>query len=162
MALKMLARAQVSSTCVLAGAAFTKANYNGTNTTIPAGAPIGVLGGSVAAIVGDYTAGAATLTAQPLGLFINDAAGAAWENAPAVASGKVGIVKGMASVEVDVFETQQAAASGVALVYVVGDLLYSSAAGLLTKEVSTSKAVIGVVTKVPTPSSPSLGVDMRI
>ena len=122
-----------------------------------------MLGGSVAAVSAglDYTVVPGTNQLRPVGLFVNDAAGAAFENSPAVASGKVAVMKAMASVEVDVYETRNAADTAD-LVYAVGDLLYCSAQGLLTKEVSTEGTVIGVCTKAPTTASPTLGLDMRI
>jgi hypothetical protein len=98
---------------------------------------------------------------MPVGLFVNDAAGAAFENSPAVASGKIAVMKAMASVEVDVYETRNAA-DNADLTYVVGNYLYGSAQGFLTNETTASAIVIGVVTKVPTTSSPTLGLDMRI
>jgi hypothetical protein len=102
-----------------------------------------------------------TTALQPVGLFVNDAAGAAFENSPAVASGKVAVMKALASVEVDVYETRNAA-NGADLTYAVGDLLYGSAQGFLTKETTASSVLIGVVTKAPSTSSPTLGLDMRL
>ena len=163
MALSILIRTQLNSIPELADVCFTKANYGvNTNATLSVETPKGVLGGSVAACSGDdYKAFPCDVDAMPIGLFVNDAAGAAFENSPAVASGKVAVIKGMASVEVDVYETRNAADSAD-LTYSVGDKLYSSAQGLLTNEESTSKEVVGIVTKVPTPSAPALGLDMRI
>jgi hypothetical protein len=163
MSLNILIRGQLSAIPKLADVCFTKDNLgDGTNTTMSVNTPRGVLGGSVAAIGGDYVAIPGSLTAMPYGLFVNDAAGAAFENAPAVASGKVTVMKALASVEVDVYETQTAANHAIALTYAIGDKLYSSVNGLLTNEVSTEATVIGVVTKVPTTASPTLGVEMRL
>jgi hypothetical protein len=122
-----------------------------------------VLGGSVAGISPglDYTAVPCTDTLRPIGQFVNDAAGAAFENSPAVASGKVAVIKGQPSVEVDVYETRDAADSAD-LTYAVGDLLYSSAQGFLTNETSTEGTIIGLVTKAPSVSSPTIGLDGRI
>jgi hypothetical protein len=77
------------------------------------------------------------------------------------ASGKVAVIKGQPSVEVDVYETRNAADSGD-LTYAVADLLYCSANGFLTNETSTDGTVIGVVTKAPSVSSPTIGLDGRI
>jgi len=163
MALNLLIRTQMSSICKLAEVGFIKDNYDENNTTVSIETPRGVLGGSIAAVCGDdYVAVPCDSDLQPIGLFANDAAGAPFENAPAIASGKVTVCKGMASIEVDVYESQTEANANVSLTYNVGDKLYSSANGLLTKEVSTSEVVIGIVTKTPSPSSPSLGLDMRI
>lgn len=168
MAMTVLIRGHRNSIPVLHDDCFTKANYDTPagfpNTTLGVNTPRGVLGGSVAAVsnaAGDYTVVPGTDTLAPIGLFLNDAAGAAFENSPAVASGKVAVMKGFASVEVDVYETRNAADSAN-LTYAVGDKLYCSAQGFLTKEASTEGTVIGICTKAPTVTSPTLGLEMRI
>jgi len=164
MALAILIRTQLNSIPVLSDECFTKQNYGvNTNTTLSVNTPRGVLGGSVAAVSAglDYTAVPMTTGLMPIGLFVNDAAGAAFENSPAVASGKVAIIKGQPSVEVDVYETRNAA-DGADLTYAVGELLYGSAQGLLTNETTASSVVIGVVTKAPSTASPTIGLDARI
>lgn len=164
MALTILIRTQLNSIPSLSDACFTKQNYGvNTNTTLSVNTPRGVLGGSVAGISPglDYTAVPCTDELVPIGLFVNDAAGAAFENSPAVASGKVAVIKGQPSVEVDVYETRNAADSGD-LTYAVGNKLYSSAQGLLTNETSTEGTVLGVVTKAPSVSSPTIGLDARV
>lgn len=164
MALTLLIRTQMNSIPELADTCFTKANYGVvTNDTLSVNTPRGVLGGSVAGISGglDYTVVPCTDELTPVGLFANDAAGAAFENAPAIASNKIAIVKGQASVEVDVYETRNAAATAD-LTYTVGEKLYCSAQGFLTNEVSSNGTVIGVTTKAPTTVSPVLGLDERI
>jgi hypothetical protein len=165
MALTILIRGQLDSIPVLADICFTKQNFGigVVNTTLSVNTPRGVLGGSVAALSAglDYTVVPMTTGLMPVGLFVNDAAGAAFENSPAVASGKIAVMKAMASVEVDVYETQRADDSNV-LFYAVGDYLYGSAQGFLTKEQVASSIVIGVLTKVPTIASPTMGLDMRI
>jgi hypothetical protein len=165
MSLTILIRTQLSSIPVLTDACFTKLNYGanaGGNSTLSVNTPRGVLGGSVAAVSPglDYTVVPGTTTLQPVGLFVNDAAGAAFENSPAVASGKVAVIKGMASVEVDVYETNETNAAPIA--YAVGDKLYSSAQGLLTTTDAGTQTVIGIVTKAPSTASPTLGLDERI
>lgn len=169
MSLTILIRTQLNAIPVLADVCFTKQNYGvNTNATLSVNTPRGVLGGSVAAVSPglDYTVVPCNLVLRPVGLFVNDAAGAAFENSPAVASGKVTVIKGLPSVEVDVYETRLANDSGN-IAYAVGDLLYSSAQGFLTNEISTEGAavngtVIGVVTKAPSTASPTLGLDQRI
>jgi len=165
MALTILIRTQLNSLPTLADVCYTKANYgNNTNSTLSTNTPRGVLGGSIAAMSaggGDYVAYPCGMSTMPIGLFVNDAAGAAFENAPAVASGKLAIIKGLASVEVDVYETRNLADSAD-ITYALGESLYSAAYGLLSNEASTSGIVVGVVTKVPTTASPTLGLDMRI
>ncbi len=166
MAMTILIRGQLDSIPVLSDDCFTKANYgenvNG-NSTLSVNTPRGVLGGSVAALSAglDYTVVPFTTNLMPVGLFVNDAAGAAFENSPAVASGKVAVMKAMASVEVDVYETK--AIGNTDLTFPVGQYVYGSAQGLLTTEHTFSPSVvIGVVTKSPSVSSPTLGLDMRI
>lgn len=165
MALTILIRGQLDTIPVLSDACFTKANYGVgvANTTLGVNTPRGILGGSVAAVSAglDYTVVPMTTALMPVGLFVNDAAGAAFENSPAVASGKVAVMNAMAKVEVDVYETTKAANNGD-LAYAVGDYLYGSAQGFLTKETTASSVVIGVLTKAPSTSSPTLGLDMRI
>lgn len=164
MSLTILIRTQLNSIPVLADNCFTKQNYGvNTNSTLSANTPRGVLGGSVAALSAglDYTVVPGTDEIMPCGLFVNDAAGSAFDNSPAVASGKVAVIKGQASVEVDVYETRNAADTSD-LTYSVGEKLYSSAQGFLTNETSSEGTIIAVVTKAPTTVSPTLGVDMRI
>jgi hypothetical protein len=164
MSLTILIRGQLNSIPVLSDECYTKANYGvNTNTTLSVNTPRGVLGGSVAAISAglDYTVVPMTTGLQPVGLFVNDAAGAAFENSPAVASGKIAVMKAQASVEVDVYETRNALDSAD-LTYTVGDMLYGSAQGLLTNETAASSVIIGVLTKAPSTASPTLGLDERI
>lgn len=164
MALTILIRGQLNSIPVLSDDCYTKQNYGvNTNTTLSVNTPRGVLGGSVAGVSAglDYTVVPCTDVLRPVGLFVNDAAGAAFENSPAVASGKIAIMKAQASVEVDVYETRNAA-DLADLTYAVGNLLYCSAQGLLTNEVSTEATILGVCTKAPSTASPTLGLDERI
>ena len=164
MALTILIRGQLDSIPVLSDACYTKANYGvNTNTTLSVNTPRGVLGGSVAGISAglDYTVVPCTDELRPVGLFVNDAAGAAFENSPAVASGKIAIMKAQASIEVDVYETKNAL-NTADLVYAVGNLLYCSAQNFLTNEISTEGTIIAIVTKAPSTASPTIGMDMRI
>lgn len=162
MALSYLIRTQNDSIKELDATCFTKQNYVAgyENATLSPYTPNGVLGGSVAAIVGDYKVAAANGTNIPVGLFVNDAAGRDWEFNAAVASNKLAIAKGMPSVEVDVFETHDEYLDPTD--YAIGDKLYASAQGFLTNVPSVDGTVIGIVTKVPTTTSPTLGLDMRI
>ena len=165
MSLTILIRTQLSSIPVLSDDCFTKQNYGanvGGNSTLSVNTPRGVLGGSVAGISPglDYTVVPCTTILQPVGLFVNDAAGAAFENSPAVASGKIAVIKGLASVEVDVYETNETNAAPV--VYAVGNFLYSSDQGLLTTTDAGSQTIVGIVTKRPSTASPTLGLDERL
>ena len=132
---------------------------------------VGVLGGSVAFTRPDYGNGfhggpnTASYVAgcKPLGIFINDAIGNAFENTPGVASGKNPFLHGDGSlVETNVYETRNFANSAD-LIYVVGTPLYGSQNGLLTNEnAGSAQVIIGVVTKVPTATDPFLGLQLRI
>jgi len=132
---------------VLAADGFTQSNPNvvtttaNKSTTIPVNVKKGILGGSVAFTrpdVGANTVGGAVLVSsayvartRPLGLFLNDAAGNAFENTPAVASGKAPFVRGGA-VGTKLYETQVQIGASTALQYFVGDRLYASVNGYLT------------------------------
>lgn len=147
----------------LEDAAFTQVNHLGSpqkeqNTTLSSDTPLGVLGGSVASLKGSRVVGAFVTNDFPMGLFVNDATGRPYENTPGVASGKGVFLHGQGEVEVDVYETVTDDPTPVALTYAVGDLLYGSPNGLLTKEnTGASQTAIGLVTKVPTATDPSLG-----
>lgn len=162
MALTILIRTQMDAIPELTPVCFTKDWSGATSTTITTDTPRGVLGGTVAALSpgNNYKVVPGSTALMPVGLFVNDAAGAAFENSPAVASNKVTIIKGQASVEVDVYETESLNNGG----YTVGDRLYSSDDGLLTNVPTAHPftTLIGIVTKVPTAQSPTLGLDMRI
>ena len=162
MALTIQYRGTNNSSSVCDASCFTVANYPGfrSNTTVSVNTPRGVLGGSVAAISSgsDYTVFPGNTTLTPIGLFINDAAGKAFENSPAVASNKIAVIRGKASVEVDVYETQVVA--GGAMPWAVGKSVYCSAQGLLTTEQVNSTREIGVITKIPSLANPTLGIDM--
>lgn len=139
-------------------AAFTKDNLPAgySNDTISASMPKGVLGGSVAGLKGDLLVGACNRSNRPLGLFINNAAGNPFENTPAVASEKGPFVHALGACQVDVYETQKES-DGTDVAYAAGNLLYSSAKGLLTTEQGASTVAVGVVVKAPTAADPWLG-----
>jgi len=131
----------------LASDGFTQSNPSvvtttaNVSTTLPVNVKRGVLGGSVAFLrpdVGSNTVGGATQVAgnyvvntRPVGLFINDAVCNAYENTPAVASGKSPFLRG-GSVGVKIYETQQQVGGFADLSYAVGQFLYASVNGLLT------------------------------
>ncbi len=162
MALTILYKGTMDAIPVLAEDGFTKSNAV-TNASITAAygdkayAPVGVLGGQVAALVPEtnYTVTAGTGANVPVGLFVNDAAGAPFENSPAVASGKVTVINNNAKVEVDLYADDCIGAD-------IGAPLYSDANGFLTVTKGTDATVIGIVTKVPAKAGDPLGLDMRI
>jgi hypothetical protein len=152
-------------------AAFTKSNRVGNaqlvaNTTVADVQKLGVLAGSVAAVSGSGVIGAASgPTAAIVGLFVNDAAGNAYESTSAAASGKGVYVHGMGTYEVGVYETHNPAGDA-ALSYTAGALLYCSQNGFLTVaggvSSTTGAVVMGVVTKAPTASDPVLRFNLRV
>lgn len=145
----------------LAANGFSRVNYNNASFArtfgrITAATPNGALGGMVAQISGDYEVDIFDTHAErPLGLFLNDAAGNAFENTPAVASGKLSVMTGPGSYETDIYETVLEA-GGALPAWAVGQSLYVSNFGLLTRE-NTGSIVVGVVTKVPTANNVFLG-----
>lgn len=141
----------------------TAAEAGRTLGRIAANSPAGVLGGMFASMSGNYEVEIAADNAvsgvpEPIGIFLNDAAGSAYENTPAVASGKVTVMTGPGSYETDLYETvkEDDTALAVAWADALGDALYVSDFGLLTTE-NTGSRVVGYVTKVPTADNPLLG-----
>jgi hypothetical protein len=136
---------------ILTADAFTQANppivttAANVSTTLSGITSTGVLGASVAFTRPDSGNGhhggpvqvtAAYVAAQkPLGLFINDAIGNAYENTPGVASNRGPYVSGQAVVGVTLWETQQQIGGSAALTYAAGDFLYASVNGLLTNRI---------------------------
>lgn len=157
----------------LADAAFTQSNKVGNaqlaaNTTLADVQKLGVLAGSVAAAKGDGVIGAGTgPTDAVLGLFVNDAAGNAYESTSAAASGKGVYVHCMGVYEVGIYETHNASgASSIMADYVAGKELFCSKNGLLTVAEGladdTGAKVIGVITKVPTASEPTMRFNLKL
>jgi len=164
MALRILFPGDRNSLSTLASGAFTRQNYGAvgmTSARITADTPDGALGGMVAKYSGNYELDIFAIGAQPVGFFLNDAAGSPFENTPAVASGKVTAMTSMGSYETDLYETRDEANQND-LAYAVGDLLYGSKNGLITKNNATSTVVIGVVAKAPTATDPFLGFNARV
>lgn len=157
------------------------------STTLAGITKVGVLGGSVAFTrpqVGNnlhggpfVTAGPAYLAGlKPLGIYINDAVGNAFENTPGPASGRGSYVSGSGScIGVTIYETQQQLGGGAGAAlspnYAAGDFLYASVNGLLTNKVSDSyeiaqgaaaATVIGIVKAAPDANTPMLVLDLRV
>ena len=132
-----------------------------TNDRLGTDTPRGALGGMCAQISGgDYQVVIAGNTTQVDFLFLNDAAGAAFENAPSVASGKIALLPlgNGDSVEIDVYETHTSGNASILANYTIGAPVYSSARGLVTT--ATGSQVVGKVVKVPTTGSPRLGLKL--
>jgi hypothetical protein len=167
--------------------AFTQANppvvTTQKSTTLASITKTGVLGGTVAFTRPDYAngyhggavkpSGSYSVALQPLGIFINDAVGNAFENTPGVASGRGPYVHGSGStLAVAVYETKgQIGSPGATLTYATGDRLYASVNGLLTNVLADSyeqnaaagtATVMGIVKVAPDANSSLLVLDLRV
>lgn len=168
---------------LLAPDAFTQANpftsVGGTiSTTLSGVTQVGVLGASIAFARSDagngFIGGPATPGAlrKPLGIFINDANGNAFENTPGVASGRGPYFCGLGTYGSSLWETQDLS-GGSALTYHVGDFLYASKNGLLTNNFEADNlaensiafgtvTLVGVVKVAPDADNSLLVFDLRI
>lgn len=160
MALRILFPGDRHSLSTLAPGAFSRQNFGAVGCTsdrITADTPDGVLAGMVAAYSGNYEVDiySASTANKPVGIFLNDAAGSPFENTPAVASGKVTVMRSMGTYETDIYETE-------GVTYNVGDPLYASAFGLLTTSNAADTTVVGRVAKAPSPTDPWLGFDLYV
>ena len=165
MALRIKYRGHANTLSSLEPAAFTRANFGNmpggrTSTTITSDVPDGELGGMVAKITGDYEVGIYNGQGKAAGLFIGDAVGSAYENTPAVASGKSPYMFAMGSYEVNIYETQTEA-GGALGDYQAGDDLYASDFGLITREI-TASGVIATCIKAPSTNDPWLGLNLLV
>lgn len=152
----------------VAGAALTQ--------TLPVAPKRGVLGGSVCftrpdagnGMVGGPTDTPGEAGVRPLGLFINDAAGNAYENTPAPASGQAPYTSAQGTFGVRLYETQNLD-TNADLVYATGNALYASQNGYLTNVAADtncfeqgSYTLIGVVKVAPDSVHAELVFDQRI
>lgn len=172
-----------NSTGILTPDAFTQANpivttVGSISTTLSGITSRGVLGGSIAFTrpdIGNGFIGGPGLTpwtkVRPLGIFINDAVGNAFENTPGIASGRGPYFSAMGTHGCSIYETHDLDGSGGALLWSVGDSLYASRNGLLTNSqqadnlvegVSPATTIIGVVKIVPDANNSLLVFDLRI
>ncbi len=172
---------------VLTPDAFTQANPPVVNTevstTLATITKVGVLGGTYAFTRPDYgngfhggpskPGGSYSTGLKPLGIFLNDSIGNAFENTPGVASGRGPYVQGSGStVGNSLYETkQQVAAPGTAVTYAAGNVLYVSPNGLVTNVLADSyehqasagsETIVGVVKVAPDANSSLLVYDTRI
>jgi hypothetical protein len=155
------------------------------STTLANVTKTGVLGGSIAFTRPDFgngfhggpvkVGGVYVAGLQPLGIFLNDAVGNAFENTPGVASGRAPYVCGNGTtVGVSIYETKKqiVAAPGDPITFAVGDKVYASVNGLLTNVVgdtyennvagTPAPTLIGVVKVAPDANSVLLVIDVRI
>lgn len=162
---------------------FTQANppkvaSTHTSTTLSGVTKVGALGGTVAftrgqGLVGGPDTASYKASCQPVGIFLNDAVGNAFENTPGVASGRAPFVCGTGTVlGVSVYETQVQIASANAITYASGDKVYASVNGLLTNVSADSyennvggapaPTVMGIVLTAPDATNPLLVVSLRV
>jgi hypothetical protein len=171
--------------------AFTQANppvvtqASNKSTTLATITKVGVLGGTYAFTRPDFgngyhggpvlVGGVPASGSLPLGIFINDAIGNAFENTPGIASGKGPYVCGVGStVANSLYETKNlgtytgsGGGAGTAITYSPGQKLYASANGLVTNLSAdayeqSSPTVVGVVKVAPDANSSLLVYDTRI
>lgn len=177
---------------VLTPDAFTQANppvvtaAANKSTTLAGISKAGVLGGSIAFTRYDYGNGfiggavkistAYDAKVKPLGVFINDANGNAYENTPGVASGRGPYVCGSGSiVGVSVYETKHQITGSAAITWTPGDIAYASVNGLLTNvledayeyQVSGQNDIkfvtpMGIVKMAPDANNSLLVLDLRV
>jgi len=165
-------------------AVFTAANT--VSTTLASITKKGVLGGSIAFTrpqAGNNLHGGPVVNAgpvfldgiRPLGIYLNDALGNAFENTPGVASGRATYVSGSGStLGLTIYETAQlqGGSAGTPLVYAPGDALYASANGLITNRINDAYeylfsstglvTLIGIAKAVPDANTPMLVLDLRV
>ncbi len=180
-----------NSTGLLTPDSFTQANPPvvtnalAKSTTLASITKVGVLGGSIAFTRPDYGNGyhggpvlvssAYVAGQKPLGFFINDGIGNAFENTPGVASGRGPYVCGSGStVALSVYETkiQVGGSLGDPITYTAGDKVYASANGLVTNVLADSyennvggapaPTLIGIVKVAPDANSSLLVIDLRV
>lgn len=160
MSMKIHYRGHGDALLVLAANGFTRRNFGNlpggrTSDTITAETPDGALGGMVAKISGNLETDIYDGTGTIAGLYLNNANDSAYENVPAIASGKLTVMHSNGVYSVDIYETENEDGSAFASDYAFGDILYASNFGLITKE-NTGSEVIGKVYKAPTANDPWL------
>lgn len=172
---------------ILTADAFTQNNppivttANNVSTTLAGITKKGVLGGTVAFTRPDAGNGfhggavqissAYSVTLKPLGIFINDALGNAFENTPGVASGRGPYLCGRGSVGLSIWETQNQIANANAITYAAGNIVYASVNGLITNNSadgyeqnasSGTNTIIGIVKVAPDANNLLMVIDLRI
>lgn len=173
---------------VLTPDAFTQANppvvttTANKSTTLSNITKVGVLGGSIAFTRPDFgngyhggpvaPGGVYNAGLRPLGFFINDAIGNAYENTPGVASGRGPYVCGSGScVGLSVYETKHQKTGSAAFTFAPGDKVWASVNGLATNIVEDgyednasagTNTLMGIVKVVPDANSALLVIDLRV
>jgi hypothetical protein len=180
-----------NSVGILTADAFTQANppivtaTANVSTTLSGISKLGVLGASIAftrpdignaRIGGPVKVATAYVAAQkPLGIFINDSLGNAYENTPGPASERGPYLSGQGTCAVSLWETQIQISASTALTYTAGDKLYASVNGLLTNRIEDAYeynvsgqndpdfvTVMGIVKIAPDASNTLMVLDLRV
>lgn len=151
-ALRILNLGIANSVGVLTDDAFTQTNPPQVLTAVTAQVDqtlSGVLSGSVAFARGDAGGGSnfiggpaavGTANVRPIGVFINNANGNAFENTPGVASGKNPYVSGMGTFGNTLFEDKSLADAVALTAYTTGQRLWASKNGYLTNALAADDA----------------------
>ncbi len=138
----------------------------------------GVLSGSVAFARGDAGGGAnfiggpiaPAVTARPIGVFLNNANGNAFENTPGTASGKNTYMSSQGTYANRLFEDKNIATAAI-LTYACADFLFASRNGYLTnvvadnnrmEQIATGITTIGLLKMPPDSTQNFLVYDQRI
>jgi len=114
-------------------------------------------------------------TIKPLGMFINDSLGNAFENTPGVASNRGPYVAGSGScLGLKIYETKQQIGGAANLVYSAGQWVYASVNGLITNRIEDAYeynvagqadpdfvTVMGIIKRVPDASNDIMVIDVR-
>lgn len=175
--LNPLYRGTLNAFCAISDAALDQDNkalstQAAANTLIATGS-IGLLAGSVVAIVDAATVGAALadtgVLAGIVGIAVRNSAGDHFESTSSYGSGGITYLHGTNTlVEVAVFETVAFDAT-TPLTYAAGENLYASQNGLLTNAAgleggaaAAGATVVAIVIDPPTTSNPVMTVQLRV
>jgi hypothetical protein len=159
-----------------------KVSSTHTSTTLATVTKVGVLGSSVAftrpdagnGLHGGPNTASYTAGCRPLGIFINDAVGNAFENTPGVASGRAPYLCGSGTcIGLSVYETKTQLSGPTTVTYAAGDLVFASVNGYVTNVLAdayegtggsnvTPVTVLGVVKVAPDSTTTMLVIDLRV
>ncbi len=151
------------------------------STTLAGITKAGVLGSSIAFTRYDYGNGfvggpvlvsaAYDVLLKPVGVFINDSLGNAFENTPGVASGRGPYLCGSGTtIGCALYETKHQITGSAAITYQPGDVLYASVNGLLTnveedayeEQAGTDVTIMGICKVAPDANNALLVLDLRV
>jgi hypothetical protein len=162
----------------LKASAFDQNNYRiaggPQNDTLSVDTPRGVLAGSVASASAEWEAQPGLYNSPTLlGLFSDNSEGNPYENAPAAASGKVGIFMAGGCFDVFTFETHNANSPYATILasYVLGGPIYASPFGLMTPQQPSAlsapfsagvNTIVAIATAIPSATALKLGIKLLL